>query len=125
MSEAPKTYWNGEPTPCERVAVIVADSPRTPLYWARDLVGTERKAIAINYNGETFFIDDEGYTVSEEHIAALRERFPSLPDTYFSREQGYPGWGWEKVTKGQGGPSIPHASLAVERIVETEHDHAV
>jgi hypothetical protein len=115
------TYWNGERCECERATVIVADSPRFPNYWARRFVGQERKVVLVHYNGTTFAIDDEGYERTEEEIAAFRERFPDLGPGYYERKMGYPGCGWEKVTKGMGGPSVPHSSIEYESIVEATH----
>lgn len=53
-----QTYWNGEPTPVRRVKVIVGKSP-APTWWCADLEGTTRDAIAVDYHGTTFYIDDE------------------------------------------------------------------
>jgi hypothetical protein len=36
------TYWNGERTSARKVSVSVADDPRFPEYWARDLVEQRR-----------------------------------------------------------------------------------
>lgn len=55
-----RTEWNGQPCRAERVTVVVADNPNAPAYWARDLVGTSRKAVRVDYDGQTFYIDDEG-----------------------------------------------------------------
>lgn len=122
MTDAPQTYWNGESCKAERCTVVVADNPEVPAYWARPFVGTERQAVMVGYHGATFYIDDEGYAMSEDEAAALRGfgRQAQAGD-----QVGFAGWGWKKVTEGRGGPSIPHASLAVERIVSTAHDQAV
>lgn len=80
------TYWNGERCAARRVTVVVADDGRFPGYWARELVGTERPAVEVTYNGHIFYIDDE----NDE--------------------------GWLKVTKGFGGPRYPHGSLAVSHV---------
>lgn len=124
QAQAEATYWNGQPCGCERAIVIVADGD-SPNYWARRFIGQERKVVLIHYNGATFAIDDEGFESTAEELDAFRKRFPDLPDGYYARKHGYPGWGWDKVTKGMGGPSVPHASVTYERIVSTEHDAAV
>jgi hypothetical protein len=116
MSSSHKTSrsgarWNGEPCEARRVRVIVADNERFPLYWARHLVGTERAAVEVTYNGSTFYIDDEGYDEREEVKAYLRERGHAGRD-----HVGSPGWGWAKVMAG-GGPGHGHASLEIERVV--------
>lgn len=53
------TQWNGQPCTATRVTAVVADSGQFPGYWARDLVGTVRKAVRVEYGGETFYLDDE------------------------------------------------------------------
>ncbi|MET7477972.1 hypothetical protein ABZT17_26895 [Streptomyces sp. NPDC005648] len=53
------TQWNGEPCVATQVTVIVADDHVFPLYWARDFVGTRRKAIEVQYGDQTFYLDDE------------------------------------------------------------------
>jgi len=68
------------------VTVVVADDRRFPAYWARKLVGTERPAVEVTYNGHTFYIDDAN------------------------------GEGWRKVTNGFGGPRCSHSSLAVSHV---------
>jgi hypothetical protein len=124
-AEAEATYWNGERCKCERATVIVADSSVHANYWARRFVGQERKVILVNYHGTTFAIDDEGYERTEDEVAAFRARFPDLTPGYYERRQGYPGCGWDKVTKGMGGPAIPHSSVYYERVLETASDGAV
>lgn len=59
---AEQTQWNGEPCTAMRVMAVVADSEQFPQYWARDLVGTGRKAVRVDYGGETFYLDDEDGT---------------------------------------------------------------
>lgn len=85
--EQEKTYWNGEPAKANKVRVIVADNPHAPLYWARDLVGQEREAVKVVYNGAAFYLDNET------------------------------GEGWAKVTLYRGSPRVPHRNLNVERII--------
>lgn len=53
-----ETYWNGEPTHCEIVRVIVGPSP-VDTWWCADLKGTEREAVRVEYQGERFYIDNE------------------------------------------------------------------
>lgn len=81
------TYWNGESCRARRVVVIVGDTDRFPLYWARGFVGQERDAVEVQQHGQTFYLDDVD------------------------------GSGWSKVTTGFGGPRVPHRSLEVERVV--------
>lgn len=54
-----ETAWNGEPCIATRVTAIVADTGFFPGYWAREYVGTRRKAVCVQYAGRTFYIDDE------------------------------------------------------------------
>ncbi|WP_330339374.1 hypothetical protein [Streptomyces sp. NBC_00557] len=54
-----ETQWNGEPCQARRITAIVADNDSFPLYWARHLVGTRRKAVEVTYGAETFYLDDE------------------------------------------------------------------
>lgn len=81
------TYWNSERAGARRVVVIVADDPAFPHYWARSLVGQERRAVEVIYNGRTFYIDNEN------------------------------GSGWAKVRFAGGGPQAGHSSLRIERVV--------
>ena len=53
-----RTQWNGEPCTAMRVTVTVADDEFFPEYWARDLVGTRRDAVLVEYGGRTFCLDD-------------------------------------------------------------------
>lgn len=122
MSETETTFWNGEVCKAERAIVVVADATEHPHYWAKRFVGNERRVVLVNYRGSTFAIDDEGYEMSDEEIEALKERWPGIT---FSTRHGFAGWGWEKVTKGRGAPSYPHATVAFQRIVSTEHDSSV
>ena len=80
------TYWNGEPTPCRRVRVMVADDNRFPSYWAREegYVGREVDAVEVSYFDEPFYLlDDEGQ-------------------------------GWRKVTVGHGSPNFGHRNITPE-----------
>lgn len=73
-------HWNGEPAECRRVRVVVEGTPK-PLYWWRDLVGTERDAVLVRYHDQTHLLDDED------------------------------GSGWAKVTEGHGSPRRGHRDL--------------
>lgn len=53
------THWNAMPCQARRVHVIVADTDQFPRYWARHLVGHERAAVRVSYNGDRFYLDDE------------------------------------------------------------------
>jgi hypothetical protein len=106
---AEKTYWNGEPCEARRVTVIVADDERFPAYWARDLVGQRRRAVEVVYAGSTFYLDDEEYEISERERQVLRRYGRPVPE-----RQGFPGWGWAKVTAGHGSPRYGSASLTIE-----------
>jgi len=86
------TMWNGEPTECRRVVVIVADAPELPAYWARDLVGQERHAVEVRYFDKPFYIDNEN------------------------------GSGWAKVRFAGGGPQAGHKDLRIERVVSGDKD---
>ncbi len=87
------TFWNGEPTPAERVVVRIADAPEFAHYWAREqgLVGTMRRAVKVSYGQQVFYLDDED------------------PD----------GCGWAKVTRGGGGPEYGHRNLSVDEGIPT------
>lgn len=74
------TFWNGEPTPARKVRVRVVE-PEIPTWWFAGLGGTERDAVEVTYDDQTFLLDDED------------------------------GSGWAKVTEGHGGPNSPHRSL--------------
>ena len=79
------TRWNGEPCIARRITAIVADNAFFSGYWARDLVGTRRKAVEVTYNNATFYLDDEDEDSS----------------------------GWAKVTSG-GSPLSGHRSLYID-----------
>ncbi|WP_291208938.1 hypothetical protein [Hyphomonas sp.] len=76
----PETFWNGEPTKARKVFVEVG-GPVPSTWWCADLIGFERRAVEVTYQGQTFFLDDED------------------------------GSGWEKVTTGRGGFRYGHRSL--------------
>ena len=139
---AERTWWNGEPAVARRVVVIVADV-EFPRYWARPFVGQERDAVEVVYEGQTFYLDDEGYEQPQEEYDRLVQAAESLSSSTSGRitvEQacaklgikpqaedgshlkvGYPGHGWNKVTVGQGSPQYGHSSLVIERVVRERH----
>lgn len=86
-----QTFWNFEKCNARKVTAKVADS-EAPLYWAREFIGQRRKAVEIEYNGNTFYLDDED------------------------------GQGWRKVTEGRGSPWYGHKSLSVETISVKERE---
>lgn len=77
------TYWNGEPTPCERVIVQVG-RVENPDWWCAPFEGQERRAVRVNYRPEA----DMVYLLDNED-----------------------GQGWHKVTTGMGGPQAGHKQL--------------
>lgn len=81
MTEA--TYWNGEPTPCRKVFVRMAETTDFPQFWGNDLLGKEVPAVEVTYGNGKFYLYDED------------------------------GEGWRKVTEGQGGPHWGHKSVPV------------
>lgn len=52
-----RTYWNGEPTPCVRVKVVVGKAPET--WWCVKLEGTTRAAVKVMYKGAVYYLDNE------------------------------------------------------------------
>lgn len=86
----PATRWNGEQCTAVRVKLRVEMPPhgQHPQYWARDLVGTVRKAVRVEYHGTVFYLDDET------------------------------GAGWEKVTIGGGSPHWPSDTLYGVEVAE-------
>ena len=79
-AETVETFWNGEPTPARRV-IIEVGAPLMPTWWCASLEGTRRNAVAVDYYGDRFYLDDED------------------------------GTGWHKVTDGHGSPNVGHRSL--------------
>ncbi len=90
MTEIEKTYWNGEPCHARKVTLVVADAPSFPIYWARDHVGTTRRATEVTYGGQVFYLDDEDAGGSGDEP------------------------GWRKVTLGRGSPRYMHRNLYPE-----------
>jgi hypothetical protein len=78
-----KTYWNGERCPAVRVRLAVGPPPKGlhPEYWAAYHIGQIRDAVRVDYNGRTFYFDDEDWSA------------------------------WAKVTDGRGSPGWPSRSL--------------
>jgi hypothetical protein len=76
-----KTYWNGEETPCAKVRLKLEGDGGHPSYWAKEFIGQTREAVRVQYYSNNFYLDNED------------------------------GQGWEKVTKGRGGPGWPSRSL--------------
>lgn len=112
---AEQTYWNGEPCKARKVTVEVAGDPERPRYWARGLVGTRRDAVEVEYGSETFYLDDEAWTRSEEEMAIIRDVLK-----WGEVDAECPaGQGWAKVTDGHGSPAFGHRELrAVEGSVQ-------
>ncbi len=84
-----ETFWNGEPCVATKVVLMVEDDATFPNYWARDLVGEHIDAVEVVYNGQTFYINDQG------------------------------GAGWRKVTDGSGSSRYGHKSLRGEVIARS------
>lgn len=80
-------YWNGEKAIARHVRVRV-DKDLPPGWWCAGLEGTIRRAVAVTYGGETFYLDNED------------------------------GSGWLKVTVGRGSPGVGHRSLPVSEVLE-------
>ena len=87
--DAEQTYWNGLPTPARRGSAVVADAPKFPGYWARELIGQRIEVVEV-------ILD---YVAFDGGIDYLDDR---------------DGSGWRKVTEGRGGPGFGHASLDIE-----------
>ncbi len=78
-----RTYWNGEPTICERVRVRVGE-PMAPTWWCAALAGTERQAVRVRYGRATFLLGDEdgsGWRKVTEGHGGPRWPSRSLPDS--------------------------------------------
>lgn len=83
------TYWNGEPTPAERVFVVVGKGK--PTWWCHGLEGAIREAVRVEYGGQRFYLDNSPWAAD-----------------------GDPGGSaWLKVTRGRGSPRFGHRSLPV------------
>lgn len=79
--------WNGESAWARKVVVIIGTSIR-PTWWCADLKGQRRNAVEVIYEGQKFYLDDEG-----------------------NGDNLQPGCGWRKVTVGLGSPNYGHNSL--------------
>ncbi|HEV2790202.1 MAG TPA: hypothetical protein VGV69_02755, partial [Solirubrobacterales bacterium] len=114
------TFWSGKPCMAERCTVVVGEASDES-HWSRRFAGTERKAVMVKVgDDETFFIDDEGFELTDEEVALAKSRGQDIKS-----QIGSPGWGWNKVTVGLGSPQFGHADLPVDRIVSTAHDQSV
>lgn len=86
----PLTYWNGEvlDPPALKVWGTVVDQPDFPDLWYRkeDLIGTRVKAVAVLYNGASFYLYDQD------------------------------GQGWHKVTEGHGSPRWGHLGIGLRDV---------
>ena len=71
-----------------RIVRVIVGKSERPTWWCADLEGTEREAIEVNYHGHKFYLDNEN------------------------------GEGWNKVTRGRGGPEWGHSSLPVQTVLE-------
>lgn len=130
----PDTRWNGEPCEARRCVVLLPEhdpdhAQDPPMAWWAPFAGTERAAVEVRYSGRTFYLDDQGYTRTEDERRFLEQRIkamerdPAADRDTFKRaiatlrgslardEVGYPGHGWDKVTKGGGSPNVGHSSL--------------
>lgn len=129
------TYWNGKLVKAVRCVVVLGqpDLQQSPLHWARDHVGEERRAVEVWSDGACFHIDDEGYQRSPEEEEFLRERVRAwnatdaggrmpMAEPGDDPQVGGLGWGWWKVTHGRGMPNCGHASVPVERVVRYLND---
>ena len=88
VEPGPSTFWNGEPTPCRRLRVVVAAPPADmPGHWlhSTDLIGKTVRVVEVS-SAPTYLPDEDGS-------------------------------GWHKVTEGHGGPRWGHREVPVERIV--------
>lgn len=53
------TRWNGLPCDARHVTVIVGDSGFFSEYWAKSLVGQQRKAVEVSFDNKTMYLDNE------------------------------------------------------------------
>lgn len=94
-----ETFWNYEPASCRKVRVIVGPAPKST-WWCAGLEGTEREAVEVTIDGERFYLDNEAF----EGDGLVRGHRA--------------GTGWDKVTKGRGGPDWGHSSLPVSKVLD-------
>lgn len=115
--------WNGEPCVARKCVIVVGRVELDTEWWAR-IVGRERHAVEVTYCGHTFYIDDEPLLGEDENpasIEAAKKIIASAPEELRhrigdTRQAGYVGWGWAKVTAGRGSPRYGHRSLPCERV---------
>jgi hypothetical protein len=69
---------------------VIVGKSLRPTWWCAELAGQERAAVEVNYYGEKFYLDDED------------------------------GSGWNKVTRGRGGPDWGHSSLPDDSVPVAE-----
>ena len=103
MNRKIDAYWNGVEVEAKEVNVIVADDARFPMYWARELVGKERKALKIIVTQAPKNADGDIVKVDPPEIF------------YIDNEDGE---GLRKVTEGKGMWTYPHKSLSIEKELE-------
>jgi hypothetical protein len=97
-----EAYWNGVEVEAQKVNIIVADDTRFPMYWARELVGTQRKALKITVTKAPKNADGDIVEVNPPEIF------------YIDNEDGE---GLKKVTEGKGMWTYSHKSLNAEKEV--------
>ncbi|HET6233229.1 MAG TPA: hypothetical protein VFE05_24345 [Longimicrobiaceae bacterium] len=68
------TYWEGKPTPCRRVRVVVG-APPLENWWSAALEGTVRNAVEVAGEDRTFYVDDEDGTAWA--LVTVRQGDPS------------------------------------------------
>lgn len=98
-------YWNGVEVEAAEVNVIVADDTRFPCYWAREIVGQERKALKITVSKAPKNPEGEIVEVNPPKIF------------YIDNEDGE---GLRKVTEGKGMWNYSHKELSIEKEVILE-----
>ncbi len=52
-----QTYWNGEPTQCERVMIRVG-YVQNPTWWCAGMESQERPAVVVHYGDNKFVLDN-------------------------------------------------------------------
>lgn len=82
-------YWNGELSAAFTIFLIkVLETPEPPAHWQNSMVGTERQAVRITFEGQTWLIDNGT------------------------------GTGYHKVTTGMGSPAVGHRSVGAYEIIK-------
>lgn len=114
------TFWNYQPAKARKVKVIVGEAPKKT-WWCYGLEGTIREAVEIKQGHQTFYLDNEAFWPSEERIEELEKIYEEEGHSISFLDlaiKGHPaGTGWDKVTKGQGGPQYGHSSLPVKEVI--------